>query len=136
VLRGANQRYLALAAGVLAAAALVFFWWRGAEPEPTFTPEEVKNIFHKKGCVNCHDIRNPLVGPPFEAIAERYASDPEAEEKLVRSIREGSEGRWFGPDATTIYGIKKVMPANDRERLSDAEVRAMVRWILERGWLR
>ncbi len=134
MLRGANRNLLVLAAVVLALAAGAFFYLRRPPPPAlAFPPEKVKGFFHKYGCTNCHDTKNPLVGPPFAAIAERYKGDPRAEEKLFKSVREGSQGKWFNPNAVTIYGIRKVMPAQDRKRVPDLELRAMIRWILEQA---
>ncbi len=134
MLKAANPRYLALAVLVLALAYAGFLWLRGGAGEPALSPEAVQGLFLKKGCTNCHDIRNPLVGPPFEAIARRYQDDPAAEQKLFESVRRGSQGKWYDPRSTTTYGIRRVMPAQDRKKISDAELRAMVRWILKREW--
>ncbi len=133
MLRGANRNLLALATAVLVLAAGAFFYLRRPPPPPDFSPEVVKDFFHKFGCTNCHDVKNPLVGPPFEAIAARYKGDPRAEEELYKSVREGSRGKWFDPNTTTIYGIQRVMPAQDRKRVPDPELRAMIRWILKLG---
>ncbi len=133
MLRGANRNLLFLATAVLLLGAGAFFYLRRLPPPPAFPPEKVKGFFHKYGCTNCHDTKNPLVGPPFVAIAERYKEDPRAAEKLFKSVREGSQGKWFNPDAVTIYGIQKVMPPQDRKRVPDPELRAMIRWILERA---
>ncbi len=134
MLRGANARLLALAVAVLALAYAGFLWLRGRPAEAPLSPEATQDLFLKKGCTNCHDVRNPLVGPSFEAIAARYQNDPDAARKLFQSIRRGSRGKWYDPEATTAYGIRRVMPAIDRKKVSDAELRAMVRWILKREW--
>ncbi len=134
MLRGVNARYLALAVVVLGLGYAGFLWLRGETSAPSLSPEEVQGLFLKKGCTNCHDIRNPLVGPSFEAIARRYQGDPDAEQKLFDSVRHGSQGKWYDPRTTTAYGIRRVMPAQDRKKLPDGELRAMVRWILRREW--
>jgi len=134
MLRGVNAKLLLLAAVVLAGGYLFFTLFKTPPPpEASFSPEEVKGFFHKFGCTNCHDIRNTLVGPSFTAIAERYRGEKDAEEKLYKSVREGSQGRWYDPTSTTIYGIRRVMPPQDEKRVPDAELRAMVRWILGLG---
>jgi len=131
MLRGANRSLLLLALAVLIVAAGVFWYLRTPPPPPEYSPEEVKGFFQKHTCTNCHDIRNPLVGPPFEAIAERYKNDPHAEEKLFKSVREGSRGKWYDPKSTTTYGIQKVMPPRGPDRVPDDHLRAMIRWILD-----
>jgi len=121
---------LALFVLVLAVGAFLYLK-KPPPPPPQYTPEEVKGFFQKHTCTNCHDIKNPLVGPPFQAIAERYKDDPKAEEKLFKSVREGSRGKWYDPNSHTIYGIQKVMPPRGPDRVPDDHLRAMIRWILD-----
>lgn len=109
-------------------AALTFAWRapRGADAPPEAvaatipSADEVKGLFLSRGCVGCHDVRRPLVGPAFVAVAERYADLPDAESVLLASLREGSQARW-GAGA---------MPMQRAGKLGDDEAIAMVRWIL------
>ncbi|GAA5236743.1 c-type cytochrome [Verticiella sediminum] len=73
-----------------------------------------------KVCLSCHQVEARRVGPPFNAIAERYAQgDAQATEAyLAQGIREGSRGKW---GALT-------MPA--QAHVSEADARALARWIL------
>lgn len=82
------------------------------------TPEEAKRLIRLTGCTNCHDKERPLVGPPFAAVAARYAGQPTAEAVLAQSLANGSQGKW-GPIA---------MPS--QTRLEPEERDAMLRWIL------
>lgn len=86
-----------------------------------FTEAQVKDLFHKRGCVNCHDSKNTLVGPPFNAIAERYEADLHAGDTLLTSLREGSKGKWGAA----------AMPSYTPQSVSSAEAEAMLEWILE-----
>lgn len=45
-------------------------------------------------CLACHKVRGMRVGPPFEAIAKRFAGQPGAEDYLAHTIRSGGRGRW------------------------------------------
>ena len=86
------------------------------------TGADVKDLFHKRGCVNCHDSQNTLLGPSFFDIADRYMTDAEAKNILLTSIRKGSQGKW---------GSMHSMPIHTKASLSDAEADAMIRWMLE-----
>ena len=88
----------------------------------TFTKAQVKDLFHKRGCVNCHDSQNTLVGPPFNAIAKQYEADAEARATLFNSLRSGSAGKW---------GEVHSMPGHNEQSVSDAEATAMINWLLE-----
>jgi cytochrome c len=79
----------------------------------------VKELFRIRGCTDCHDTRRFLVGPSFLEVAERYRRVKDAEEKLIRSIREGSCNKW--------KGRYECMPP---QRLEEEEARAMAKWIL------
>lgn len=45
-------------------------------------------------CVACHAPDFKLVGPAFSEIAAKYADDAGAVDKLVKSVRDGSSGKW------------------------------------------
>jgi cytochrome c len=48
-------------------------------------------------CFSCHATSSPLVGPPFNDIAQHYAGQPQAQTQLAQSITNGGSGRWGGP---------------------------------------
>jgi cytochrome c len=116
---------------IVAVTALALIWRSPQSPAVphevvvagTLAPEEIKDLFLARGCVNCHDVHNLLVGPSFAAIAERYRGEPQAETVLLASLRQGSQGLW-GAEA---------MPVHRVGQISDEEAEAMVRWILEQG---
>lgn len=88
------------------------------KPAPTFSADEAKRLLRATGCTNCHDTERPLVGPPFAAVAARYAGQPTAEAVLAQSLANGSQGKWG----------RMAMPS--QKRLEPAERDAMLRWIL------
>lgn len=71
-----------------------------------------------KKCMVCHAIDEKRVGPPFKAIAARYANEPGAEARLTNKIRIGGSGAW---------GILP-MPASDS--VSDADAKRLAHWVL------
>ena len=76
------------------------------------------NLAQVQGCLGCHQVERKLVGPALKEVADRYRGDGEAEERLVRKVREGGKGNWGDilqpPNRTT----------------SDADIRKLVRFIL------
>lgn len=74
----------------------------------------------KRQCMNCHQIDSKRVGPPFKAIAERYASSAVAMAPvLARKIRSGGKGTWG----------QVGMPA--MSQVSETEALQLAQWILQ-----
>jgi len=71
-----------------------------------------------KNCMACHTVANKLVGPAYKDVAEKYAGQKGAEDKLVQKVLKGGSGVW-GPIP---------MPANPQ--VSEAEARQLVKWVL------
>lgn len=72
----------------------------------------------QSACLGCHAIDKKIVGPSFQAIAKKYANDPNANTFLKNKILKGGSGSW---------GVVP-MPAN--AKLSDAELSLLTSWIL------
>ena len=85
---------------------------------PTLANEE---LMGKKGCVSCHRIEQKLVGPGFKQVAAKYKKDPDAEAYLLEKVREGGEGVWGDMP----------MPPNSPEKISDADLKILIDWILQ-----
>lgn len=87
----------------------------------TFTGGALANadLARAKNCLSCHKVDGQLVGPAYRAIAARYANDSNAETKLAANIRAGGNGRW---------GVITMPP---QPQVSEAEARALARWILD-----
>lgn len=71
-----------------------------------------------KNCSTCHAATARMIGPSFKEIAARYAKQEGAEDKLTQRVRKGSSGVWGAIP----------MPAN--AQVSEAEARALVKWIM------
>lgn len=81
------------------------------------TPEESLN---KAGCMACHAKDKKLVGPSFKDIAAKYKGQ-DASAALAQKVRSGGKGV-FGPIP---------MPPNPPEKISDADLKEGVGWILK-----
>jgi cytochrome c len=74
----------------------------------------------KSGCVACHMVDRKLVGPSYKEIAARYKGRADALPYLSARVRAGGPGNWG----------KTPMAANDVKRLSDAELKTLMSWVL------
>jgi cytochrome c len=73
-------------------------------------------------CDECHAIREARIGPPFLAVAARYANDGDAAvNRLALKIVNGGAGNWG------------TIPMVANERISMTDARAITRWILGLG---
>ncbi len=70
-------------------------------------------------CFSCHAVDHKLVGPAYEAVAKRYAKGGNVVvDTLVAKIKKGGAGNWGD------------IPMTPHPQLSDADLTAMVKWIL------
>lgn len=77
-------------------------------------------IARSNNCMACHGMTDRrMMAPSFSEIAARYKGKP-VETALAEKIRRGGSGEW-GPMA---------MPAHPQ--LTDADARAIVKWVLDR----
>lgn len=71
-------------------------------------------------CYSCHDTSNVLIGPPYQAIAIRYANDRKVMETvLARKILLGGGGNW---------GVVPMVP---NEHVKPADALLLARWVLD-----
>ena len=82
------------------------------------TPE---SLIVTAGCSACHAANAKIVGPSFHDIAGRYKADPTASATLAAKVRSGGKGVW-GP---------MPMPPSDAKKISDADLAAVIAWILK-----
>jgi cytochrome c len=75
----------------------------------------------KAGCVACHAVDKKLVGPSFKEIAAKYKDQKDAVAKLSEKVRKGGAGVWG----------QVPMPPNDAGKINDADLKAVVEWILK-----
>jgi cytochrome c len=72
----------------------------------------------KHNCLVCHQVDKKVVGPAYKDVAAKYRNDKTAEAKLVQKVEKGGVGVWG----------QVPMPPNST--VPDADVRAIVKWIL------
>ncbi len=75
-------------------------------------------LANKKNCMSCHTVDQKRIGPAYKDVAARYAGQKDAVDTLVQKVVKGGAGAWG----------QVPMPANPR--VSDAEARQLVAWIL------
>jgi cytochrome c len=77
-----------------------------------------EELAKKHACFACHAVDKKLVGPSYKDVAAKYANDKQAEARLVEKVKKGGTGVWG----------QVPMPPN--AAVPDADVRALVKWIL------
>src|SRR5262245_54184836 len=75
-------------------------------------PNEAERLIQGADCVGCHAVDRQIVGPGYAAIAQRYAGQSDAADKLSARIRDGGNGMTPHPN------------------LNDAQRKTIVDWIL------
>jgi len=77
-----------------------------------------EELAKKHNCLACHSVDKKVVGPAYKDVAAKYRGDKTAEAKLVDKVKKGGVGVWG----------QVPMPPN--ATVPDADVKALVKWIL------
>jgi len=77
-----------------------------------------KNLMLSLDCKTCHKVDEKSIGPAFQAVADRYAKDPNAVPYLVQKIIKGGGGKW-GEVAMSAHPT-----------LKEDDVKQIVNWVL------
>ena len=77
-----------------------------------------QEMMNKDGCAACHSIDKKVVGPAYQEVAAKYKGDAKAAAMLVEKVKKGGTGVWG----------QIPMPPN--AQVSDADIKALVDWIL------
>lgn len=85
---------------------------------PALASEE---IIKKARCVACHAIDQKRVGPAYKDVAAKYKGQADAPAMLTAKVRNGGTGVWG----------QIPMPPNGTDKISDADLKAAVEWILK-----
>lgn len=96
---------------IATAAALFAFGAQAATPEEALT---------KGTCMGCHSKDKKMMGPTFKDIAAKYKGK-DVTTTLMEKVRKGGSGS-FGPIP---------MIPNGPEKINDADLKAVVEWILK-----
>ncbi|SAL47898.1 cytochrome c-551 [Caballeronia peredens] len=75
-------------------------------------------IARSNACMGCHAIDRKLVGPSFQQIAEKYKGDAQAGARLEKKVKNGGAGVWGS------------IPMPSHPKMSDADIRTVVAWVL------
>jgi cytochrome c len=51
-------------------------------------------LIRQSGCLNCHALQRPLVGPAFVEVAAKYRDQEGAKDKSIERVQKGSTGVW------------------------------------------
>lgn len=91
----------------------------GCQPDTSNMPAAWQ-LADKTGCFMCHKTGKNLLGPAWDAVAERYWNNPDAEAHLMNKILNGGGGDW----------VDKDMPGYSEKLLSAADRKILVKYIL------
>ena len=94
----------------------LFFYVQCAQANPE--DQKAIAIAKQNACLGCHAVNKKIVGPSFQAVAQKYKNDPNAQIFLKNKIAKGGAGSW---------GVVP-MPAN--AKLSDADLSLLAAWVL------
>ncbi|HUQ76467.1 MAG TPA: c-type cytochrome [Burkholderiales bacterium] len=82
-------------------------------------PAQASEALAKKhNCLACHTVDKKLVGPAYKDVAAKYGADKAAPAKLAEKIKKGGSGVWG------------TIPMPPNPSVPDADVQALVKWIL------
>lgn len=82
------------------------------------TDKDLKELLNASGCMSCHAIDEKVVGPSFQAIAEKYAGQTNAVATLEQSVRNGSRGKWGR------------IPMHAHPSLSNDDLNKLASWVM------
>lgn len=75
----------------------------------------------KAGCTSCHALDQRKMGPAFREVAKKYQADTQAFAQLRDKVRQGGRGVWG----------RAPMPPYGPDKISDADLDAVLRWVLD-----
>ena len=95
---------------------LLFLYVQCAQANPE--DQKASTIAKQNACLGCHAVNKKIVGPSFQAVAQKYKNDPNAQIFLKNKIAKGGAGSWG------------VVPMPGNAKLSDADLSLLAAWIL------
>ena len=83
------------------------------------TAQASEELAKKHLCTTCHVVKGAkTIGPTYADVAKKYAGQKDAEAKLAEKVKKGGTGVWG----------QVPMPPN--AAVPDADIKALVKWIL------
>jgi cytochrome c len=83
-----------------------------------FSVNANEELAKKYACFACHTTDKKMVGPAYKDVAAKYRGDKDAPGKLAQKVKNGSQGVWGN------------VPMPPNSTVPDADVSALVKWIL------
>ncbi len=80
-----------------------------------------EKIATQAGCTACHAAAKKVIGPSYRDVAARYKGQANAPVLLAERVRKGGKGVWGAIP----------MPPTPADKLNDADLKAVVAWILK-----
>ena len=78
-----------------------------------------EELAKKHLCTTCHVVKGAkTIGPAYADVAKKYGGQKDAEAKLADKVKKGGQGVWG----------QVPMPPN--AAVPDADIKALVKWIL------
>jgi cytochrome c len=84
--------------------------------------KKANELLSRGGCLACHTVDKKLVGPSYMEVAKKHKGQKDAAAAVVKKVRDGGAGA---------YG-QIPMPPNPKEKISDADLKALVDWVLSK----
>lgn len=84
---------------------------------------ESMTLARKSGCLACHAIDKKVVGPAWQDVAKRYASNADARAQLIEKVSKGGKGNW-----TEVVGAAAMPPYYPR--VSKENIEKLVDFVL------
>lgn len=75
-------------------------------------------LAQKNACMACHAVDKKVLGPAYQAVADKYAKEKDYAPKLAASIKAGGSGK-YGP-----------IPMPAQAALSDQDTLTLAKWVL------
>jgi cytochrome c len=83
-----------------------------------FPAQASEELAKKHACFACHTVDKKMVGPAYKDVAAKYRNDKAAPAKLAEKVKKGGQGVWGN------------VPMPPNTAVPDADVKALVKWIL------
>ena len=80
-----------------------------------------QGLLQQHNCLACHAVDQKRVGPAYKDVAAKYKGQADAVAVLSAKIRHGGTGNWG----------QIPMPPHPADKISDADLKAVVEWILK-----
>ncbi len=84
----------------------------------SFSSTASDELAKKHACFACHTVDKKMVGPSYKEVAAKYRGDKVAQAKLAEKVKKGSQGVWG------------TVPMPPNATVPDADINALVKWIL------